>query len=83
MTPDSIQDGLAVVAESVTRALADIAAANTPAIALHASDLMIRIAMSFVLSTLGPTVARRELAGVARDLEVEIAALNGGGETIN
>ena len=80
---DFIQEGLAVVAESVTKALASIAATNTPAIALHASDLMIRIAVSFVLNNLGPQVARQELGAVARDLEIEIAGLNGASPSIN
>jgi hypothetical protein len=62
VTDDEIQIGIAQAGEAVTRALASIAVSTTPAISLQASDLMIRIAMSFILNALGPAVARRELA---------------------
>jgi hypothetical protein len=71
VTPDStIPEGLAAVAESVTRALATTAVSTSPAIAFQASDLMIRLAFSFTLHNLGRSVARRELAAITHDLEV-------------
>jgi hypothetical protein len=78
-----LQEGIARAAESIVKSLADIAIGTSPAVALQASNLMVRLAISFVLNTLGPSVARHSLAAVARDLEVEIAALNGGGGAIN
>jgi hypothetical protein len=79
MTPEpDIHEGLAKVAETTVWALSQIATATSPAVSLQACD-----ALSFTLHALGPAVARRSLAAVARDLEVEIESLNGGASTIN
>jgi hypothetical protein len=79
MTPEpDIPAGLAIVAESVVRALANIATATSPAVATQAAEILTRISTSFLLQNLGPVAARDVLVRVYADLQAEIAAQNGG-----
>jgi hypothetical protein len=74
MSDPTIPAGLAIVAESVVAALANIATSTSPAVATQAAEILTRISTSFLLRSLGPQVARDALVRVYADLQAEIAA---------
>jgi hypothetical protein len=80
---ESIQEGLATVAQSIVIALGHIQTAGGAEVAAHAAGLMIGLATQHLLTACGPQAARDTLIRVYADLQAEIEAQNSGSTAIN